>query len=208
MRHKNSLDLFAYWNRRRGDRPAPTRSDIEPSDIRRLLPSVFICEVAKGDEMMFRLAGTGVCSLMGKELKGSPLTALWFRDGRRNANRAALAVAFRAAPVVKSLEGLSKGGRVLQAELLMLPVTGPSGLHDRLVGVLSAIDPPFWTGHDPVVSFSTTGIRFLDPARDPLFLANRPEVELPRYPARPADPVPFGRRRVRHLTVLDGGLSK
>ena len=37
MRHRNSLELFDYWMSKRGDRPAPSRTDIEPADIRRLL---------------------------------------------------------------------------------------------------------------------------------------------------------------------------
>ncbi len=44
MKHKNNQVLFDYWNAIRAGRPAPRRPEIEPGDIRRVLPSVFILE--------------------------------------------------------------------------------------------------------------------------------------------------------------------
>ncbi|WP_158284845.1 PAS domain-containing protein [Hoeflea marina] len=207
MRHTNSLSLFTYWNAKRGKRPAPARSDIEPSDIRTLLPHVFICEIAASDRLTFRLAGTAICLLKGKELKASHFSELWFRDGQRNMERTARAVVDDAKPAVLSVDALSCGGRMLAAELLLLPVSGPSGGNDRLIGSLSVIESPYWIGHDPVAGFSTTGIRFLDPERESVFLSNRPEVPLP--PAvrqNPSEPL-FGRRKGAHLFVVEGGRS-
>jgi len=34
-------DLYAYWLKKRGDRLMPRRADIEPADIKPLLPSLF-----------------------------------------------------------------------------------------------------------------------------------------------------------------------
>ena len=204
MRHKNSFELFDYWMAKRGQRPAPSRTDIEPADIRTLLPHVFICDLAADGALNFRLAGTALCALHGKELKGSAFNALWFPDGARNAGRTGAQVATGATPAVLSLDGLSEGGRVTRAEMLLLPITGPSGQHDRLIGLLSIFDPPYWIGHEPIVGFSTTGVRFLDQSRDPLFLANRPEIRLAEAP-KPRRDVPVERRKVAHLVVLDGG---
>lgn len=204
MRHNNSLSLFTYWNAKRGNRPAPARSDIEPSDIRTLLPHVFICEIAAGGQLAFRLAGTAICSLKGKELKASLFSELWFRDGQRNIERTAQAVVSHSTPAVLSVDALSSGARMTSAELLLLPVRGPTGANDRLIGVLSVIDPPYWLGHDPVAGFSTTGIRFLDIDREPVFLANRPEVPLPAAQPRHSEPL-FGRRKAPHLVVVEGG---
>ncbi|MEP3435668.1 MAG: PAS domain-containing protein [Hoeflea sp.] len=205
MKHKNSLELFEYWTTRRGARAAPNRTDIEPADIRALLPHVFICDLTSDNQMSFRLAGTGLCSLCGRELKGSAFGSLWLNDGVRNASRTGVSVASRATPAVLSLDCLTTGGRVAQAEMLLLPITGPTGEHDRLIGVLSLFKPPFWVGHDPLAGFSTTGIRFIDSSREPVFLANRPEIGLSsaarvlQAQARPET------RKVAHLVVLEGG---
>ena len=37
MKHISSQAVYAYWNEKRGARPAPERSDIDPADIRRAL---------------------------------------------------------------------------------------------------------------------------------------------------------------------------
>jgi hypothetical protein len=206
MRHKNSLELFEYWTAKRAGRAAPSRTDIEPADIRSLLPHVFICDLAGKESLSFRLAGTAVCALYGKELKATPFAALWLPDGIRNAGRTGAAVATGTTPAVLSLDGLSQGGRVLHAEMLLLPITGPTGEHDRLIGLMSIFEPPYWIGHDSLAGLSTTGIRFLDQTREPLFLGNRPEIKLDTaqgtgFRAAHAQ----NQRRVAHLVVLDGG---
>jgi hypothetical protein len=205
MRHKNSLELFDYWTSKRAGRAAPSRTDIEPADIRRLLPDVFICELAGGSSLTFRLAGTAICGLFGKELKATGFGRLWLDDGVRNADRTGSAVASGAIPAVLSLDGLSRSSRVIQAEMLLLPVLGPTGAHDRLIGLVSVFEPPYWIGHDPLAGFSTTGIRFLDQSRQPMFLGNRPEIGMPKKP-HAVQPAPeTDRRKVGHLIVLDGG---
>jgi len=204
MKHKNSLQLFEYWMAKRGKRAAPNRTDIEPADIRDVLPHVFICDLNGDHQLSFRLAGTALCSLCCRELKGSTFGSLWLADGVRNATRTGAAVATRATPAVLSLDVLSTGGRVTQAEMLLLPITGPTGEHDRLIGLLSLFKPPYWVGHDPLAGFSTTGIRFIDPTRDPVFLANRPEVGLSSA-ANAMRTQGVESRKVAHLVVLDGG---
>jgi hypothetical protein len=55
-------DLFVYWDSGRNGRPFPRRSDIDPIDIPRLLPHVFLVNVERGEGLRFRvrLAGTYV----------------------------------------------------------------------------------------------------------------------------------------------------
>jgi len=61
MKHAASRELYAYWEERRGQRPAPERADIEPGAIRAALSDTFILELDAGDGHSFRLAGTRVC---------------------------------------------------------------------------------------------------------------------------------------------------
>ncbi|OCW58815.1 PAS domain-containing protein [Hoeflea olei] len=206
MKHKHSLGLYEYWTAKRGARAAPNRTDIEPADIRQMLPHVFICDLDAEHRLAFRLAGTALCALYGRELKGSSFSSLWLADGARNAARTGVAVATQTTPAVLSLDGLSNGGRVAQAEMLLLPITGPSGRHDRLIGLVSVFERPYWVGSDPLAGFSTTGIRFIDPSREPVFLANRPEIGLGGTPhaAAPAQGGPMA-RKVAHLVVHEGG---
>ncbi len=52
---------LAYWNSRRGDRAMPTRADLDPADIKRLLPHVVLIDVLHDPlDFRFRLLGTEV----------------------------------------------------------------------------------------------------------------------------------------------------
>ena len=70
MKHAVIQDLYAYWQERRGNRPAPERADIVPGPIRHLLSDVFILTLDREAGHPFRLAGTRLCALFGRELKG------------------------------------------------------------------------------------------------------------------------------------------
>jgi hypothetical protein len=70
MKHSSIRELFDYWNERRGRRAAPERGDIEPGDIRGVLADTFILAFDAPASHPFRIAGTRVCALFGRELKG------------------------------------------------------------------------------------------------------------------------------------------
>src|SRR6185437_10497068 len=70
MKHSSTRAVFEYWNKRRGMRPAPDRSEIEPSEIRLALGDTFMLAADFVDQLRFRLAGTRVCALFCREIKG------------------------------------------------------------------------------------------------------------------------------------------
>ncbi len=74
--------MLDYWNDRRSNRPAPDRADIDPAEIRQALGDTFMLAADFVDELRFRLAGTRVCALFGREIKGESFTALWSEDSR------------------------------------------------------------------------------------------------------------------------------
>jgi hypothetical protein len=82
MKHPSSREFFAYWNEKRGTARAPDRADIDPAAVRGLLGDIFVlsCEPHLG--FPFRVAGTRVCALAGRDLKDSSFAAL-FNDASR-----------------------------------------------------------------------------------------------------------------------------
>ena len=70
MKHPSNRQLFEYWTKRRGRRSAPERGEIEPGAIRHVLADTFILAFETGAGHPFRIAGTRVCALFGRELKG------------------------------------------------------------------------------------------------------------------------------------------
>jgi len=70
MKHAASRELYAYWEAKRGTRPAPERAEIEPGAIRGILSDTFILALDRGLGRPVRLAGTRVCALFDREIKG------------------------------------------------------------------------------------------------------------------------------------------
>jgi hypothetical protein len=210
MRLKGSIELFQYWDRLRAGRPAPKRTDIEPSDIKSLLADTFILEKDARGEAVFRLAGTRLCATFGRELKGFAFSSLWMQKDERVVARLAHGAFLAKSVVVISFDGTSRNGRTNPFELLLLPLDGGVD-HPRSLGAITPADRPYWLGADPLVECSITSLRVVDPLREPLYLANRPPVPMPVRTAThgTADPAASqassGGRRIRHLLVLDGG---
>ena len=209
MKQPGSIQLFQYWNRLRNGRIAPKRTEIEPADIKGLLPDTFILEKDTRGKAVFRLAGTRLCAVYGRELKGFSFTSLWREQDQRLAARLAEGV-FRAKDVaVIAFEGCSRGRRLLSLEMLLLPLDG--GVENpRALGIMSARDKPFWMGADPLAEGRIDSVRVIDANREPLFLKNRPAIAvaglLPDEPSvADAGQLSPRARRIRHLVVLDGG---
>jgi hypothetical protein len=65
------LDLYRYWESRRGNRPMPTRRDINPAEILPLLPHIALIEADRG-AYRWRLMGSHIADDLGCDLTGQP----------------------------------------------------------------------------------------------------------------------------------------
>jgi hypothetical protein len=211
MRREASVTLFQYWNRLRDGRAAPKRTEIEPADIKSLLGDTFILESDSRGEAVFRLAGTRLCAIYGRELKGFAFSSLWRDKDARLIARLVRSVFQEKSVLVMTYEGISRGQRSLSLELLLLPLDGGTE-NRRALGIVSTESKPYWLGADPVTEAAVETVRVVDPDREPMFLKNRPAVEVPSLAptlgAAGIDPAGDGVRRIRHLLVLPGGRSE
>ena len=209
MNQNGSITLFQYWNRLRDRRPAPRRSEVEPADIKTLLADTFILERDTRGEAVFRLAGTRLCAGYGRELKGFSFPSLWRGKDQRLVSRLIHGVFEQKSVVLITYEGFSRNGRSNRFELLALPLDG--GVENpRCLGVISAVEKPFWLGADPITDALIDTIRVIDPDKEPMFLKNRPEISVPSLAPTeleaPETISALGRsRRIRHLVVFEGG---
>jgi hypothetical protein len=70
-------ELFFYWRAKKGERVAPSRSDIQPQEIKRLLPIIYLMDVVpEPQRFRFRLVGTGIVDYFGEEITGRYLDEL------------------------------------------------------------------------------------------------------------------------------------
>ena len=83
MKHPSSREFFAYWDAQRGHARAPDRSEIEPGAVRELLGDIFVLAYDNDTGFPFRVAGTRVSALLGRDLKDSSFSALFTPDSRR-----------------------------------------------------------------------------------------------------------------------------
>ncbi|MBZ9808187.1 MULTISPECIES: PAS domain-containing protein [unclassified Mesorhizobium] len=207
MNQNGSITLFQYWNRLRDERPAPKRSEVEPADIKSLLADTFILERDTRGQAVFRLAGTRLCASYGRELKGFSFPSLWREKDQRLVSKLIHGVFDQKSVVLIIFEGFSRNGRSNKFELLALPLDG--GVENpRCLGVISAVEKPFWLGADPITDALIDSIRVIDPEKE--LLASRPAIDVPSLvPAEleaPETISALGRaRRIRHLVVFDGG---
>ena len=64
-------DLYAYWIGLRKDGAIPSRSDLDPTDIPKLLPYVILAECYdEGRRIKFRLTGSDIAFTQGADLTG------------------------------------------------------------------------------------------------------------------------------------------
>lgn len=209
MNQTGSITLFQYWNRLRDGRPAPKRSEVEPADIKSLLADTFILERDTRGEAVFRLAGTRLCAIYGRELKGFSFPSLWREKDQRLVSRLVHGVFEQKSVLLLTYEGISRHQRSNNFELLVLPLDG--GIESqRCIGAVSTAEKPFWLGADPIVDALIDTVQVVDPDREPSPLQSRPAISVPSLaPIEIEAPGPLATpghaRRIRHLVVFDGG---
>jgi hypothetical protein len=202
MKHDTSRELYRYWDGVRRGEPAPKRSDIEPSDIRRVLADTFILEVVDRENYVVRLAGTRICAAQGREIKGMNFLDLFAPEDRQAIATLAAAISEDAAAAVVTLAAATARQRPLSCEMLLLPLRHDGSGYDRILGSIAPFDRPYWLGTEPVTRLSVVSLRLIWPDEQPAFM--RRATDNPT----PATLIPFpvdSRRRRGHLYVVDGG---
>ena len=215
MRNAGTIELFRYWNHIRDGKPAPKRTQIEPIDIRTYLADTFILEQGLRLEVTFRLAGTRVCAIYGRELKDYSFFGLFSLGDMSLAKRLINACFLDKTVSVIGFDGITKSKKVAGFESVFMPLSGP-GESERIFGAIFCETKPFWLGAEPVVESRITSVRIVDPDKE-LVLSNRPSVAVPpigpsiRNLSQQNFPASHGsltRRQVGHLTVITGGRSE
>lgn len=184
--------LYAYWDRLRGGRAAPERSELDPGAIRTLLGDVFLLEFAGANRYLVRLAGTRICTLLGHEWKSRPFAEPFAAEDRPELQALLDGVSNAAVPAVAGITAETQDGRHLDLEMLVLPLRHRGRTNARLLGSLATGKWPYWAGQVPLSRFRLNSVRHLRPddaAGDDLDLVTPP----PRMPLGRLRLLPGGR---------------
>ncbi|MBZ9655664.1 PAS domain-containing protein [Phyllobacterium lublinensis] len=204
MRHDATNELFGYWNRLRGARAAPERREVTPAPIRSHLANTFILQATGTSEPRFRLAGTRLCSVYGRELKNLPFASLWQTRDKNTISRLLKNSMTNKCVVKLNYEGRSSRGRKALLNLLLLPLASEAN-EQYLLGMIIPLGQPFWLESDAIVENRIQSVSIIDPenpvpATDPIHIASEASVGVPLTASRT-----IVSRKVRHLRVFDGG---
>lgn len=166
MKHPSSRGFFTYWDAQRGDARAPDRSDIEPVAVRELLGDIFVLSYDHDAGYPFRVAGTRVSALLGRDLKDTGFSTLFAPDARREIEEVISYVAEEMLPAIAGITAISEDGRTAHLELLLLPFNNRAHAPVSLTGSLA----PFEDDLGTISDFRLTSWRYL----------HRPEKLVPR----------------------------
>ena len=192
MKHASSRDLFAYWTRQRAERPAPDRADIDPAEIRHALGDIFMLAADFVEEQRFRLAGTRVCALFGRELKGESFSAAFAVTSRQELRAMLTEVIGENTGLVAGVTGRNAEHESVDLELLLLPLAHKGHARIRAIGVLAAHETPYWIGERPIKDLALGTVRHIGAQTE------TPKSFLPALEARLR----------RSFRVYQGGLGK
>jgi hypothetical protein len=163
MKHASIRELFAYWNLRRGARRAPDRGDIDPAVIRSVLADTFILAFDAPGGHPFRIAGTRVGALFGRDLKGAAFVELWTTGTKAPVIDLLNVVAHESIGAVADACAETGHGTALDFELLTLPLLHRGRTDARVLGALVPAHPPAWLGTASVGRLTLGTLRYLGP---------------------------------------------
>lgn len=193
MRRTATRDLYNYWNRLRGVRAAPERSEIDLGAIRGHLADIFMLEVDSAHRFPFVMSGSRVNAFFCGEQKGRSFLDLWPRHEIHNVATFLLTVIDAACPVVAAGDAGPEGYAKADLELLFLPVWHPGYAQARILGIITAAAKPTWLGLLPVQHLTLRSLRAIGDVISPVGeLGGRiPGVSAPEWRG--------------HLRVFEGG---
>lgn len=123
--------ITSYWEALREGMGVPYRSEVDPRGLEGLLEYMFIVERLPDGQARLRVAGMHLNRLMGMEVRGMDLRALFVPDVRVEVARAFEQVFDT--PACMSFDLCRRTGRVVA-----LPLRGPTGAIDRAMGCIIA----------------------------------------------------------------------
>jgi hypothetical protein len=139
MKHPSSRAFFTYWDQQRDGAAAPERGAIAPDAVRSLLGDIFVlsCDLPG---YPVRVAGTRLCALFGRDLKGHSLPGLFLPEQRRGCTEVLDIAAGDTLAVVAGLTATKPDGMPTPLELLLLPFAPRAHTPLSMTGLLAPLD--------------------------------------------------------------------
>ncbi len=136
--HPTLARVDAYWNQQRKGRLVPSRSDIDPMGLEGVLGNVFIAERISTGLARFRIAGTHLNNIVGLDVRGMPVSAIFNAPDREKLAQGLESVFDHPATFHLKLESAKSFGRGhLTGEMMFMPLRSDLGEISRALGVVT-----------------------------------------------------------------------
>lgn len=123
-------EIYDYWNKQRGERVMPSRSDLDPLDIPRLLRGITLVDVKCHDplQLIYRLVGTREVEFRGQDPTGMSVADSFRGPSAENAMRSYGVVIERREPMFRRDFLDSQSGHSVREERIFLPLSNDDDL--------------------------------------------------------------------------------
>lgn len=202
--------LYDYWRSKLDGDRIPDRIDMLMSEMKDVLPQFMLLE-RSNQGASFRIAGSDVCTTHRSELKGTALRSM-FVDQERQAVDALVEKVFDKEAVLRIATRLKSEWGYAEFDTILLPLRNGSEGVVRMAAAQSPTTTPaslWWRGSYNVSLHTILKIDEL-PWRGSSTIVRDPRLQPPAYEVPVFEFARRGRRpegrKVRHLTVIEGGV--
>lgn len=138
--HPSLQQLYQYWAARRGDRLMPSRGDIDPVDLKSLLPDLILIDVVPdARRYIYRLVGTHEVEMRGADPTGKPIAQAYYGESAEHTTGYLDRVAQTRQPVLYRGIYRPLSTRTQQEDVIFLPLS-KDGERVNMIMVLGHVD--------------------------------------------------------------------
>ena len=144
LRHEDHRALYAYWHGKRSGDRLPGRADVDPAELRQLLPRLALIDVLRGDQgpaFRYRLTGTEIVSRAGRDPTGKRFEELYSGDYLKTANETYRQVVETGRPHTSDrVYPLVPGREYMRYDRLLLPLAGDGVTVDMVMLLIVVLE--------------------------------------------------------------------
>lgn len=131
-------EALAYWRTKRGRRGMPSRRDIDPVEVPRLLPNLQLIEFVAG-RWRYRLIGTALVTAFGRDYTGQYPDELFDADRARSVIDTFDAVRQARQPIFARSRYITTKDVDIVANRLYLPLSDDGRAVNMILGALTLV---------------------------------------------------------------------
>lgn len=154
MKHPATSELYDYWNRQRAGAAAPERGMFDPAAIRHLIGDMFVIGCDEPQRFPLRVAGTRICAMVGRDVKGEDFLDLFARASRSRIEDFLSIATEESLATLAGITGFTERRSAVHLELLLLPFAASVLAPQSVTGSLVPLGVPATLEQSPLRDLS------------------------------------------------------